>query len=305
LAQRQSWSESWVHDILRQARYQAPVARFIMPAPTGTAKDWSAYRARMVEPVRLRAGLAFWRANARWLARAEQRYGVPPEIVLGILGVETIYGQQMGNFRVLDTLATLSFDFPAGRSDRSAFFRGELESLLALARQGQVDPLRLKGSYAGAVGMPQFMPSSIRQHAVDFDGDGRIDLADSPADVVGSVAHYLAAHGWERGWPTHFEVTPPVEAAHRASLLGPDIVPLFSPQEFADRGARLPAAALAHPGKLALVMVQNGTQAPSYVAGTSNFYVVTRYNWSSYYALAVIELGDTLRKAREAQAGGR
>ena len=299
LAQRHGWREAWVQRTLRQARYQPAVARLIMPAPTPSAKNWGAYRSRMVEPVRLKAGLAFWRTHERWLTLAEERYGVPPEIVLGILGVETIYGQQMGSFRVIDALATLGFDFPAGRSDRSAFFRGELEQLLVLARREKADPASFKGSYAGAIGMPQFMPSSINQYAVDFDGNGHIDLAHSPADVIGSVAHYLAEYGWERGWPAFYEVAPPAQPEHLAALLGPDIVPLFSPQEFVDHGAQLPPTALQHPGKLALVQLLNGEEgAPSFVAGTSNFYVLTRYNWSSYYAMAVIALGQALREAR-------
>lgn len=301
LTQRHGWPPAWAAKALRQARYQPKVARLIMPAPVSSAKNWDAYRRRMVEPVRLRTGLAFWNTHARWLALAEQRYGVPPEVVMGVLGVETIYGQQMGNFRVLDTLATLSFDFPAGRSDRSAFFRSELENLLVLARAQKTDPAGFKGSYAGAIGMPQFMPSSINQHAVDFDGNGRIDLTGSAADVIGSVAHYLAANGWQRGWPAFFEVTPPQQPEHLATLLGPDIVPLFSPQEFTDHGAQLPEAALQHPGKLALVLLHNGEDAaPTCVAGTSNFYVITRYNWSSYYAMAVLALGEALREARDA-----
>lgn len=304
LAQRHGWREAWVLSVLSQARYQATVTRLIMPRSVATPRNWSMYRARMVEPVRLKAGLAFWRTHERWLRRAEQRYGVPPDIVLGILGVESIYGQQMGNLKVIDALATLSFDFPSGRSDRSAFFRTELENLLALAHREQLDPIRLRGSFAGAVGMPQFMPSSIAQHAVDFDGDGRIDLSHSAADVIGSVANYLVAHGWQRGWPTHFDVMPPADPEALTTLLGPDIVPLFSPQEFIDKGAQLPNAGLDHPGKLALVMLLNGESSPSYVAGTSNFYVITRYNWSSYYAMAVISLGEALRRARGSDAAG-
>ncbi|MES2887093.1 MAG: lytic murein transglycosylase B [Pseudomonadota bacterium] len=304
LAQRRGWPEAWVLSVLSKARYQATVTRLIMPSSVATPKDWFTYRTRMVEPVRLKTGLAFWQAHDRWLRRAEQRYGVPPDIVLGIVGVESIYGRQMGRLKVIDALATLSFDFPSGRSDRSAFFRTELESLLALARREQIDPMRLKGSFAGAVGMPQFMPSSIEQHAVDFDSDGHIDLSHSAADVIGSVANYLVAHGWQRDWPTHFEVTPPAEPQALTALLGPDIVPLFSPQEFVDKGAWLPSTALDHPGKLALVKLLNGESAPSYVAGTSNFYVITRYNWSSYYAMAVISLGEALRRARGSDVAG-
>jgi membrane-bound lytic murein transglycosylase B len=297
IAERRGLDVAWVQAALAQSRYIPTVARLIMPPPAGTAKNWNAYRARFVEPVRLRAGLAFWKANEAWLRLAEERYGVPPEIVVGIVGVETIYGQQMGTFRIIDALATLSFDFPTGRRDRSGFFREELESHLALCGQGGVDPLSWRGSYAGAVGMPQFMPSSILAHAVDFDGDGHVDLHASTADVIGSVANFLAKAGWQRGLPTHYEVAVPVETTQRATLLGPDIVPLFSPEEFVELGALLPEAVMGlETSKLALIELQNGDAAPSYVAGTTNFYAITRYNWSSYYAMAVIALGEAVKK---------
>ena len=296
LAQRRGLDTDWVQAALQRARFIPSVAKFIMPPPAGTAKNWAAYRARFIEPVRLRAGVAFWRTNQRWLALAEELYGVPPEIVVGIIGVETIYGRHMGNFRVIDALATLAFDFPVGRKDRSAFFREELENFFVLCHSEGITPLDPKGSYAGAIGMPQFMPSSFNKYAVDLDGDGHVDLHGNAADVIGSVAHYLSEFGWQRGQRTHFEVAAPSDASERAVLLGPDILPSFTPQEFAERGARLDETALAHAGKLALVELQNGDAAPSYVAGTGNFYAVTRYNWSSYYALAVIELGAAVAR---------
>ncbi|MDH5537959.1 MAG: lytic murein transglycosylase B, partial [Rhizobacter sp.] len=283
---------------LQRSRYIPSVARLVMPAPRGTAKNWRAYRGRLVEPVRIRAGLAFWQANQRWLELAHERFGVPPEIVVGIIGVETIYGWHLGNFRVIDALATLAFDFPSGRSDRSAMFRDELEQFLLLCRKQDVNPLDWRGSYAGAIGMPQFLPSSFNKYAVDLDGDGRIDLHDSAADVIGSVANYLMAFGWQRGMATHFEVTPPVDAQQRAVLLAPDILPSFRSEEFAVQGAGLGASARTFADLLALVELENGDDAPSYVAGTANFYAVTRYNRSSYYALAVIELGEAIARER-------
>ncbi|MFL6663770.1 MAG: lytic murein transglycosylase B [Rhizobacter sp.] len=299
LAERRGLDTDWVLSSLAQARMLPSVARLVMPPPAGTAKNWAAYRARFIEPRRIAAGLAFWNDNEAWLRLAEERYGVPPEIVVGIVGVETLYGQQMGNFRTIDALATLAFDFPSGRRDRSAFFRDELEAYLALCRDQGVDPLAWRGSYAGAIGMPQFMPSSIAAHAVDFDGDGRIDLHASTADVIGSVASFLARAGWQRGLPTHFELDVPVDTGERAALLEPDILPLFSPQEFVEHGARLPDEAMAlESSKLALVELQNGDAPPGYVAGTTNFYAITRYNWSSYYAMAVIGLGEAVRRQR-------
>lgn len=288
---------AWVSAALEQSRFVPAVARLIMPAAAGTAKNWAVYRSRFVEPIRIRAGVAFWRRNDSWLAKADEVYGVPPEVVVGIIGVESIYGRQMGTFRVIDALATLSFDFPSGRRDRSEFFRGELEQWFVLCKSESVDPLAWRGSYAGAIGMPQFIPSSFNKYAVDFDDDGHVDLHANPADVIGSVANYLAEFGWTRGMPARYDVKPPTETSDRAALLAPDIVPSFSAREMAQRGAVLGDQAMAHEGPLALVELQNGAAAPSHVAGTANFYAVTRYNWSSYYALAVLELGEAVRLA--------
>jgi membrane-bound lytic murein transglycosylase B len=300
LAAQHALPPGWARAQLARARHVPAVARLIMPPPAGTAKTWAAYRARFIEPERIRAGAAFWSAHEAWLGRAEQRYGVPAAVVVGIVGVETFYGRVTGNFRVLDALATLSLDFPPGRKDRSAFFRDELGQFLKLVHSEQLDATEVKGSFAGAIGLGQFMPGSINRYAVDFDGDGHIDMGHSAADVIGSVAHYLAEHGWQRGMVTHFAIKPPVASADRAALLLPDILPSFSAVQLAERGAVLDAAGAAHDGLLALVELQNGDAAPSYLAGTQNFYAVTRYNWSSYYALAVIELGQAVAAAREA-----
>ena len=286
--------------LLAQARILPSVQRLIMPPPAGTAKDWMAYRDRFVEPRRLQAGLAFWEANAEALARAEETYGVPAEIVLGIIGVETFYGRIMGGFRILDALATLSFDFPTGRSDRSPFFREELHQFLLLCQRDGLDPLTLKGSYAGAMGLGQFMPGSWMRHAVDFDGDGHADLINSPTDAIGSVANFLARHGWQRALPTDYTVAAPTGTAERAQLLAPDVRPSFTPAQMQALGARLSEGGQEHTGKLALIELQMGDAAPVYVAGTDNFYVLTRYNQSAYYAMAVISLGRKLGQMRRA-----
>ncbi len=295
---RRGLDREWVERQLALARRQPAVEKLIMPPPAGTAKNWAAYRDRFVEPRRIAAGLAFWQAHEARLREAEARWGVPPEIVVAIIGVETFYGRHTGGFRVIDALATLAFDFPSGRKDRSAFFRGELEEFLVLCQHEGSDPQAARGSFAGAMGLPQFMPGSVRRYAIDFDGDDHIDLLASPADAIGSVAHYLASFGWQSGLPTHFDVAVPVDLGDRAVLLGPDIVPSFTSAMFAQRGAVLSDAGRAHDGPLALVMLENGDAAPTFVAGTSNFYVITRYNWSSYYALAVITLAAALRRAR-------
>ena len=298
LAERHGLDPAWTRAQLAQARFVPAVARLIMPPPAGTAKNWAAYRARFIEPERVRAGAAFWATNAAWLDAAEQRWGVPAAVVVGIIGVETFYGRVTGNFRVLDALTTLSLDFPVGRKDRSEFFQAELGQFLRLVMTEQLPPAGVKGSFAGAIGLGQFMPGSINRFAVDFDGDGHIDMVNNAADVIGSVARYLAEHGWQRDSPTHFAVKPPTDSAARASLLLPDILPSFSPAQMTDLGAVLDQAALAHPGPLALVELQNGDAAPSFVAGTQNFYALTRYNGSSYYALAVIELGQAVAAVR-------
>src|SRR5512140_1252330 len=205
LAQRRGLDADWVRRAVGRAQFLPTVARLMQPAPAGTAKNWRLYRSRFIDPVRIAAGVKFWQDNQATLERAAQTYGVPPEIVVGILGVETIYGQQMGNFRVIDALATLAFNFPPSHpraAERSAYFRGELENFLVLQDQRQVDPLAPLGSYAGAMGMTQFMPSSWARWAVDFDGDGTIDLAGSPADAIGSVAKYFRRYGGRTGLPT-------------------------------------------------------------------------------------------------------
>jgi membrane-bound lytic murein transglycosylase B len=288
---------AWVEATLAQARYVPAVAQLIMPAPRMAARNWAAYRARFVEARRIDAGQRWWRDNETWLRLAHERFGVPPEVIVGIVGVETFYGRITGNFRVLDALATLAFDFPSGRSDRSAFFRSELGYYLGLVHRLGWNPAAVKGSYAGAMGLPQFMPSSMTYYAVDFDEDGRIDLHANAADVIGSVARFLAEHAWERDLPTHYAVEPPAATVDKAMLLAPDIVPSFSPAQMRERGARLDEAAVHHDGLLALVELSNADDPPSYVAGTQNFYVLTRYNASSYYALAVIELGRAIAAA--------
>ncbi len=303
MAERRDLDREWVRQAIGQSHYLPGVPRLMLPPPGGTPKNWRLYRSRFIDPIRIRAGVAFWQAHSTTLERAEREYGVPAEIIVGIIGVETLFGQQLGSYRVLDALATLAFDFPAAhpRADaRQAFFTGELEQFLTLANRTGTDPLAPLGSYAGAMGMPQFMPSSVVKYAVDFDGDGRIDLTGSPADVIGSVASYFQAFHWRSGQPTHFPVRFDDSRLDKDALLAPDILPTFSVASFTAKGAVLEGAALDHPGPLALVELQNGDAPPTYVAGTENFYAITRYNWSSYYAMAVIELGREVAAARAA-----
>ena len=301
-AQRHQIDREWVRSTVGQARKIPAITQYVMPPATPSAKNWRAYRNRFVEPIRIQAGMRFWQANEAILARAEQAYGVPAEIIVGIIGVETMYGQNTGQFRVVDALATLAFDFPAQHpraAERQPYFAGELEQFLLLAQRNRWDPLAIKGSYAGAMGWPQFMPGSWAKFAVDFDGDGRIDLYNSQADVIGSVANYFKAFNWQTGMPTHYPVQFDATRLNIDALMAPDILPTFSVSSFAAKGAMLEGAALQHLGPLALIELQNGGEPPSYVAGTENFYAITRYNWSSYYAMAVIELGQEIKAARQ------
>ena len=303
LAGRRELDREWVRQAIGQARFLPQVPKLMLPPPRGTAKNWRVYRSRFIDPVRIRAGLRFWPANADTLARAESEFGVPAQVIVGIIGVETIYGQQMGNFRVMDALATLAFDFPAAHpraAERTEFFQRELEQFLSLTHRTNVDPFEPRGSYAGAMGLGQFMPSSWVRHAIDFDGDGSVDLFNSPADAIGSVANYFIAHGWTPGMATHYSVQFDSDPARVQldELLAPDILPTFSAASMQAKGAVLDATGAQHTGPLALVELQNGGDTPSYVAGTENFYAITRYNWSSYYAMAVIELGREVAAAR-------
>ncbi len=307
VAQRRDLDREWVRQAIGQAQFVPTVQRLMrpmQPSATGVVwKNWRVYRSRFIDPVRIQAGVRFWREHAAALERAEAEYGVPADIIVGIIGVETIYGRDMGTFRVMDALATLAFDFPkTEKRDRTQFFRDELEQFLSLQNRTGVDPLQPRGSYAGAMGLGQFMPSSWVKYAIDFDGDGRVDLFNSPVDAIGSVANYFKSFGWQTGMPTHYAVSFDPARLDKDALLAPDILPTFSPESFQAKGAVLTVTALEHKGQLALIELQNGDPASTgnvaqYVAGTENFYVITRYNWSSYYAMSVIDLGAEVKAA--------
>jgi len=300
IALRLQLDPAWVRAMIGQARYMPQVAKFIQPPPAGTAKNWRVYRSRFIDAHRIQAGVKFWQDNQDSLARAELETGVPAEIIVGIIGVETIYGQQTGTFRVVDALSTLAFDFPATHpraAQRSAFFKNELAEFLSLTHRTGMDPTATLGSFAGAMGMPQFMPSSWTKYAVDFDADGKVDLFRSTADVIGSVANYFVAFNWQTGMPTHYSVTFNADSLNMSALMAPDILPTFSVADLAEKGAMVGGEGMNHKGPLALVELQNGDAEPSFVAGTENFYAITRYNWSSYYAMAVIELGRDVKAA--------
>jgi membrane-bound lytic murein transglycosylase B len=304
---RYDFDEAALHALFARVSYSATAVKLVTPSPSPSIKNWRVYQSRFLDPVRINAGVRFWRANQATLQRAYEEFGVPPEVIVGIIGVETIYGRFMGNFRVLDALTTLTFDYPntANRADRQATFRKNLEDYLVWTRDSQIDPTTVLGSYTGAIGIPQFLPSSIVEYAVSYDGNKQIDLRTSQADAIGSVANYLRQNGWENGRPVVWKIGSdagslgvaqaaadgkpephwPLDQLLRAGLLlnepGVDIA--------AEAGTPVTVVDLPSPGR--------GTE---YMLGLKNFYVLTRYNRSFFYALAVYQLGERVKAQMEA-----
>lgn len=290
---------TWIAETMGQAQKLESVIRAVTPMPSGQRKNWQAYRDRFVEPARAKAGKEFMREHAQTLARASARFGVPVEVIVGILGVETFYGRNTGRYRVVDSLATLAFDYPVENGkDRSAYFREQLAQFFIWCARERCQPQSITGSYAGAIGLPQFMPGNIYLYGVDFDGDSHIDLH-NPVDAIGSVANFLAQHGWVRYLPPVYQVD--LAGAQMEILLAPDIVPTFSQWQLADLGAQA-LKPLPPWEKYAVVELENGDNGSDYVLGSRNFYVLTRYNRSSYYAMAVLELGRSVVNAEEVGA---
>ncbi|WP_295879436.1 lytic murein transglycosylase B [uncultured Thiohalocapsa sp.] len=286
--------------LMAQARYRQDIID-AMNRPY-EAKPWREYRQLFLTPERIDGGVAFLGEHADLLRRVEAAYGVPPEIITAIIGIETNYGGTLGSHRVLDALSTLGFAYPR----RAAFFSKELGEFLRLAREEDVDPVAAKGSYAGAVGMPQFIPSSYRAYAVDFDQDGRRDLWDSPADVLGSVGNYLAQHGWRRGGPVAapalLKAGPPAGvpvAEKRPAPPEQTLAALNAAGVVADT-AMLAAAPAPDTRAALLALDGDGTE---YWLGFQNFYAITRYNHSNLYAMAVLELSREIA-ARAQTTGG-
>lgn len=257
-------------------------------------KPWYEYRTIFVNDARIDGGVEFWRTHADALTRAHSTYGVPPEIISAIIGVETRYGKNTGSYRVLDALSTLAFDYPA----RAKFFRGELENYLLLTRDEGIDPLSLKGSYAGAMGLPQFIPSSYRHYAVDFDNDGQRDLWANPVDAIGSVANYFSEHGWQ----SDAVVVLPAQVSgdNYAALADEGLKPERSLREFERQGVSVSGDAPAD--QPAALLEFEGEAGMEYWLGFQNFYVITRYNRSPLYAMAVYQLSNEIRARHDAQS---
>lgn len=267
-----------------------------MRAQPRQADSWEAYRALFVSERHVRAGLEYWKAHRAALARARAEYGVPEEIVVAIIGVETFYGRNTGRWRVIDALATLAFDYPP----RARFFRSELESYLLFARELQLDVFSVKGSYAGAIGIPQFMPGSYLRYAVDFDSDGRIDLRDNPVDAIGSVANFLRRHGWRAGAPVQRGAR--VNGEVPPALLASNAQPRNTLEELRLAGVEPRGAPLPGETRVTLLKLETPERPADYRIGLHNLYVLTRYNRALFYALSVADLAEALRAGRRAPA---
>jgi membrane-bound lytic murein transglycosylase B len=279
--------------ILGDVRHTPAAVRLIGPAPSSSpspARSYARYRAKFLTPALISAGSRFWALHAEDLARAEAEFGVPVEVILGILGVETSYGENTGSFRAIDALATIAFDGVR----RQEYFRDELKELLLLARETGIDPLAVKGSYAGALGLPQFMPSSYRRYAVDYDSDGAIDLLRSPADAIGSVARYIKEFGWVQGEvPTaSVRLVPGTEADLVSGLERVHDVLEVQGKGVVFKGREPPS------GLVSIFELPTPGKPSMFKAGFTNFEAVTRYNRSTFYASAVLELGEAIQKAR-------
>ena len=327
MAQRHAWPREKIDALLVDYKANAQVIRLMEPPAQSFKRSWQSYRKRFIEPKRVAAGVNFWQENQDALDRASKRFGVPAYVIVGIIGVETIYGRNTGSFQVLDALATLSFDYPR----RAAYFSKELEHFLLWTEEQGIDPKTIRGSFAGAIGLPQFMPGSIRRHAVDFDGDGSIDLGASKADAIGSVASFLKRHGWQsqskQKTRVHLQLKPQQEASEEArkKILEAGWQPRLQKRDIEKAGLGFPKeskdrsdpqkkekpkqqtreksdqkdAAGAH--TWAVFELPNADAQSTWIATDHNFWVITRYNQSPFYAMAVLELGEAVRDERRRQ----
>jgi membrane-bound lytic murein transglycosylase B len=265
--------------------------------PAERVKPWHEYRDIFLTPERIAQGVVFWRENEEALNRAAVEFEIDPRIIVAIIGVETRYGRNSGSYRVLDALATLSFDYPP----RSKFFRRELTEFLLLAREEDKSPMELTGSYAGAMGYGQFIPSSFRAYAVDFDGDGVRDIWNNPSDAIGSVGNYFQRHGWHDGGMVALPVETSAEVPE--GVANASLKLKYTIAELRAMGVRIPDVPENLPGDTpAALFRMEAEDGPQYWLGLRNFYVITRYNHSRLYALAVLQLGDAIAEARRAEA---
>lgn len=289
MQQRHGFSAAELETLLGQATRIDRVIELIRPPSEPGERSWQRYRSRFLTEARIEQGVGFWLAYRDTIEEASARFGVPPEYIVSILGIETNYGSYTGNFETVSALATLAFDYPP----RAPLFRRELESLLLLAREQHRDPFSYRGSYAGALGYPQFLPSSVRAYAVDFDGDGSIEFDSNPVDAIGSIANYFAVHGWRSGEPVAQQVRLPAEL-DPAPLIAAGIEPALQTSDLQTQGIS-PTTGDFKPDLATLFDLPTPDAATEYWIGYRNFYVITRYNRSSFYAMAVFQLAEAVR----------
>jgi membrane-bound lytic murein transglycosylase B len=291
MAQRHNFDRAQLEAWFKEAQVRGDIiAAISRPAES---KPWYQYRPIFLQPARIEGGAAFWNEHAEMLRRAEEIYGVPPQIVTAILGVETRYGIHQGNYRVMDSLVTLAFNYPP----RAAFFKSELEQYLLLTREEGVDPLSMTGSYAGAMGQTQFISSSYRHYAVDFDGDGKRDLWNNGADAIGSVANYFKEHGWQRGGAVAAPAS--VNGERYQALVAKGLKPSLKIADMKKLGVK-PETALPDDALAALIELEQ-KDSHEYWIGLQNFYAITRYNHSALYAMAVYQLSEEIRALHDQQ----
>lgn len=303
LVARYDFNSATLHSIFNQVSYSATAVKLVTPSTNPSIKNWSAYQRRFIEPIRINGGVKFWQANRAWLDKASQTYGVPPEIIVSIIGVETLYGKYTGNFRVLDALTTLAFDYPntPNHDAREQLFRKNLEDFLVWTHTANLDPTTVQGSYAGAIGLPQFMPSSILQYAVDFDQSQQIDLRNSPADAIGSVANFLKQSGWETGRPIMWNIAPdPGSQGIAKAAADGKPEPHWALNQLLTAGMILNQSGLSTDSELGtpvtVVDLPSPGQPTQYALGLQNFFVITRYNRSFFYATTVYQLAEAIKE---------
>lgn len=314
VAMRRNVPRHHVDRLLKSAQYDATAARLMAPTGTRVRRSWATYRNRVVEPARINAGVKFWSEHESILAATERAYGVPASVIVAIIGVETVYGRNTGNFRVLDALATLGFRYPdSSRPERSQLFRDQLADLIQLDHEKKINALDVQGSFAGAIGLPQFMPGSLMRYAVDGDKDGRIDLLYSVDDAIVSVANFLRRHGWEPGLPVFAPLMLP---SNPQPLVAGGLRPTYDWEQLRAQGAKVRPAAgnrhgtvsaqqtednvgasrqrwMAH--KLGVIdLVEESRKSAEYRTGTPNFFAITQYNRSYFYATSVADLAQAI-----------
>ena len=289
MANKHGFDRNYLDTVFSKVKLRDSIIKAI--SKPAESKPWHQYRKIFLTESRIQGGVKFWNQHQATIAKVAEKYGVPEQIMIAILGVETRYGGNTGAYPVMDAISTLAFLYPK----RSAFFRSELEQFLLLAREEGVNPLNLTGSYAGAMGLPQFMPSSYRHYAVDFDHDNQRDIWKNTADTLASIANYFVKHGWQPGQSVAFKVN--LDKANADSFLSTDLKPAIKAQQLKQAGIQLDSTI--KPDELVKLLEYELEKGHEYWIGLHNFYVITRYNHSQLYAMAVYQLSQAIKKRKQ------